>query len=53
VQALAAGWREDPDTLPLLRHLANADPHEYVRQAAARWTLSMETVVIGDQAHPA
>jgi energy-coupling factor transporter ATP-binding protein EcfA2 len=32
--ALATGWRDDPETLPLLRELAVNDAHETVRYAA-------------------
>jgi HEAT repeat protein len=34
VAALAAGWRDDPDTLALLRERATTDQHEGVRWAA-------------------
>jgi hypothetical protein len=36
VQALATGWREDPDTLPWLRERATTDPDGAVRQAAVQ-----------------
>ncbi len=36
VQALAAGWRDDPDTLPVLRERATTDPDGDVRQAAVQ-----------------
>ncbi|MGH3870987.1 MAG: HEAT repeat domain-containing protein [Pseudonocardiaceae bacterium] len=36
MQALAAGWRDHPDTLPLLRERATTDPHWRVRQAAVQ-----------------
>jgi HEAT repeat protein len=36
VQALASGWRDDPDTLPWLRERATTDPDEAIRQAAVR-----------------
>jgi hypothetical protein len=32
--ALACGWRDDPDILPLLQHMANTDSHQTVRYAA-------------------
>lgn len=34
VRAIGAGWREDPDTLPLLREHASTDEHQAVREAA-------------------
>ena len=36
VEALAAGWPDDPDTLPLLRDRATTDQHEDVRRAAVQ-----------------
>ena len=36
MQAIAAGWAEDPDTLPLLRDRATTDTDEAVRQAAVQ-----------------
>jgi HEAT repeat protein len=36
VQALATGWREDPDTLPWLRERATTDENWAVRQAAVQ-----------------
>jgi hypothetical protein len=36
VQALAAGWRDDPNTLPWLRQRATTDQHWTVRQAAVQ-----------------
>ncbi|MBV9161201.1 MAG: HEAT repeat domain-containing protein [Pseudonocardiales bacterium] len=36
VEALATGWRDDPDTLPLLRQRATTDPSGDVRQVAVR-----------------
>ena len=36
VQALAAGWRDDPDTLPWLRDRATTDQHGGVRQVAVQ-----------------
>jgi len=34
VQALAAGWHDDPDTLPLLKDRAVNDENDEVRRAA-------------------
>jgi hypothetical protein len=34
VQAIASGWRDDPNTLPLLRERATADDNGDVRLAA-------------------
>jgi len=36
VEAIAAGWADDRDTLPLLRERATTDPDGAVRQAAVR-----------------
>lgn len=36
VRALAAGWREDPGTLPLLRERVSTDPAERVRQVVVQ-----------------
>jgi hypothetical protein len=36
VQELALGWKDDPDTLPLLKQKAQSDDHEYVRYAAVQ-----------------
>lgn len=34
LQELASGWKDDPDTLPLLKDLARADADTFVRGAA-------------------
>jgi HEAT repeats/NACHT domain len=34
IQALARGWKDDPDTLPMLKHLAQQDDDWVVRQTA-------------------
>jgi hypothetical protein len=36
VQAIAKGWKDDSDTLPLLKDRALNDQHEYVRGAAVQ-----------------
>jgi hypothetical protein len=34
IQALAGGWKDDPDTLPWLKQLATSDNEGSVRQTA-------------------
>jgi hypothetical protein len=36
VLALAVGWRDDPDTLPLLKDRARSDTNDFVRIAAVQ-----------------
>jgi hypothetical protein len=45
VQAVAAGWAQDPQTLPWLQTRGTDDPHEDVRQAAVRaiWEITRAT----------
>jgi hypothetical protein len=36
VEELARGWKDNPDTLPILKQLATSDKNEYVQGAATR-----------------
>ena len=36
VQELARGWKDDPEILPILQHLAQSDDNSGVRRAAVK-----------------
>ena len=49
VQEIARGWKDEPETLPLLKQLAQSDDHSTVRCAAAQeiawgWKDNRETL---------
>jgi hypothetical protein len=49
VRELARGWKQDPETLPILKARAQSDEHAFVRQAAIRepargWKQEPETL---------
>jgi hypothetical protein len=36
VRELARGWKDDPDTLAILKESAQSDEHDFVRQSATQ-----------------